>query len=517
MLKKIRSTFLISTSALLLVAAGCKKGTFDINANNPNQPSTVSPNLILSGALKSAADLSVGNPGGGSQSGNDLFNLYMGYWSVSGDYIPSSALLTYNLTTDFGSSIWDNSYPTLENLLQIDKYYASTPVAGANYLGISKIMKVFLYQRLVDIYNNVPYSAALNGGANNFPAYDNATAIYPSLVNQLDSAVTMIKAATAAADNPGGYDVMYGGSMTKWVTFANTLKLRILMNLTQSSGGPAYIQSKLTGLTTASFIGTGADATVNPGYNNGAGNQQNPLWQEIGYTTTLSDAGNKPYFRACSYAVNFYKATSDPRISLIYTVNSNGVVQGRAFGSTAGGTEHNTTISGIGGNPTGATQTSGLLKSASQGAVILSSTESLFLQAEAVQRGYLTGSAATLYQSAVSESFRYLGVASYAAAATTYTAQPGDNTNFAGSSNPIKSIIIQKWAALNTIDPLESWNDWRRLGIPSDLPVSVYPGTTAAHVPYRLLYPTSEYNYNTNNVNAQGSINAITSKIFWMP
>ena len=50
MLKKIRSTFLISTSALLLVAAGCKKGTFDINANNPNQPSTVSPNLILSGA-----------------------------------------------------------------------------------------------------------------------------------------------------------------------------------------------------------------------------------------------------------------------------------------------------------------------------------------------------------------------------------------------------------------------------------------------------------------------------------
>ena len=67
------------------------------------------------------------------------------------------------------------------------------------------------------------------------------------------------------------------------------------------------------------------------------------------------------------------------------------------------------------------------------------------------------------------------------------------------------------------IDPVESYSDWRRLGIPSDLPVSVYPGTTATHIPYRLLYPTSEYHYNAANVNGQGTINQFTSKIFWMP
>jgi hypothetical protein len=61
------------------------------------------------------------------------------------------------------------------------------------------------------------------------------------------------------------------------------------------------------------------------------------------------------------------------------------------------------------------------LKAPTQGAVILSSTESLFLQAEAMQRGYLTGSAATTYQSAVAgESFRLLGVKFYSQSSNLY-------------------------------------------------------------------------------------------------
>ena len=61
------------------------------------------------------------------------------------------------------------------------------------------------------------------------------------------------------------------------------------------------------------------------------------------------------------------------------------------------------------------------------------------------------------------------------------------------------------------------WNNWKRLGIPADLPISKFGGTTAPHVPYRLLYSQTEYQYNSANVAAQGAINNITSKIFWMP
>jgi len=512
MLKKINSIFLVTASTIVLLSVGCKKGTFDINSPNPNVTSAVDPKLVLPAAMTTTAVIVAGNPGTpGTTSGNDLFNVYMGYWAVSGDYIPNAGLVQYVLNTDFGASIWDMAYPNLKNYNIIE----NTEGAGNNYRAIAKTMKALLFSRLVDIYNNIPYTDALNGGTSNFPAYDNAESVYKAQVDQLDSAVLLINSASAADAKANG-DIMFGGKMSSWKAFANTVKLKILMHLTQASGGTAYIQSKLSGMTTADFIGTKADAGVDPGYSNDANNHQNPLWNDIGSNSSGTTYQNNAYFRANSYAVNFYQSTNDPRDSFFYSPNSAGAIQGRPFGSTA--LEHNDVISGIGGKSLGKNPTTtGSLQDPGQPAYIITSTESLFLQAEAVQRGFLPGNAAALYQSAVEESFRLLGVANYATAAATYTAQAGDATNFAGSSNPIKTIITQKWAALNTIDPVESWSDWRRLGIPSNLPVSIYPGTTAPHIPYRLLYPTSEYNYNGENVSGQGNIDAITSKIFWMP
>ena len=507
--RKFKPLIIVVSMVLLAAGFGCKKGTFDINSNNPNTPSSVDPKFILSAALKSTATIFWG----GDQ---EFANYYMGYWAVSGDYIPNSQTLTYNTTTGYFQDNWNSGYQILKNYQDVQTFGASY-TNGANYVGIAMIMKAFMFQRLVDLYNNVPYFNALNA-TNLYPAYDNASAIYPSLVNQLDSAVAILKAAPTAADNPGAYDMMFGGTMSKWQTFAKTLKLKILLRLTQTTGGPAYIQSKLSGMTTADFIGAGADANVNPGYTNASG-QQNPLWADIGWGVTGTATTNHDYYRACTYGVNFYLNTNDPRASYFYAVNSANAVQGRAFGSTNSNAEHNATISAVGGNAVGGTvgQATGVLKSPTMGVPLMTSTESLFLQAEAIQRGYLAGTLATVYQSAVSESFRILGVPSYAAAAATYTAQANNSCNITTTPNPLQTIILQKWAALNTYDAVESWSDWRRLKIPSDLPVSVYPGTTATNVPYRLLYPATEYSYNATNVNTQGTINNLTSKIFWQP
>ncbi len=517
-MNKIKIRFYIATSIILLGLGSCKKISTDLNIN-PNVPPTVDSKFLLSAALKNSASLVIGNPGGGTQSGNTLMNLWMGYWTVSGGYIPSAPLLQYQLTDGFGASIWDDSYLNLVNYEKIIQSYGDKAnSSGARYTAIARIMKAFHYQRLVDTYNNIPYSEALNGGVNNFPKYDNADTVYKKLVTELDACVALINsAATATADNPGVFDVLYGGNMAKWKTFANTTKLKILLHQTEISGRTAYIQASLAGMTAADFIGAGADATVQPGYTNSANNQQNPLWNTIGYTTTGVLQGNGDYFRANSYGVNFYRSNNDPRISYFYApAAATGTVVGRIFGSTIG-SETNSNISAIGGNATGTTQTFGSLKSATQGAVILASTESLFLQTEAMERGFISGNADATYQLAVSESFRLLGVPNASTAAATYTAQANNNVNLVGSSNRIKTIIQQKWAAMNTFNPLESWSDWRRLGIPSDLPISTYPGVTASHVPYRLIYPTSEYSSNPDNAKAQGAINPITMKIFWMP
>ena len=492
--------FLISFLLLLLVIAGCKKGTFDINSPNPNVPSSVSPKYTLSAALTLVANESynAGYP--------DFANRYMGYWSFSGDYGGYGTEATYNTNTSFATGNWDNVYTTLENF----KFIASqsTAPSSAYYLGIAKIMQSFMFQRLVDLYNNVPYSAALNGGTVNYPTYDDAKTVYTSLVKQLDSAITLINGAPSTADNPTTYDVMFGGVMSNWVKFANTVKLKILLNLSQTSDGPALAKAELNGLTGSSFLGVGADATINPGFSNAAINQQNPMWQNVGFATngTSPTTGNS-FNRANSYAVTFYTNTNDPRINKFYALNTNGIVKGRAFGSTDG-SEHNTLISAVG---------PGIIASPTQGAPLLPAFESLFMQAEAVLRGYITGNATTLYNSAVAESFRLMKVANAATAAATYVGQNDSRTNFATSGNQLQTLIVQEWASLNMLDPIEAWDNWRRLGYPNDLPVSIYPGTSATHIPWRLLYPASEYSNNTANVNAQGAINNMTSKIFWMP
>jgi len=292
--------------------------------------------------------------------------------------------------------------------------------------------------------------------------------------------------------------------------------LKILLNLTQYSGGAALISSELNGKTTDDFMGAGLDGAVNPSYTDAAGSQQNPQWQNVGFTVSGTDQGNHDFYRANSYAVDFYLTNNDPRGYRFYALNTQGVIRGRAIGSQIG-SEHNTLISAVG---------PGILQSPTQSSYILPAFESLFFQAEALQRGFIAkgtnvASAQDAYQQAITESFRVLfrnvSGYDYTDTAKAYYQQGNAKTNWANATDPVTLIITQEWAALNMFDPITSWNNWKRLDIPSANPVSIYPGTQAAHAPIRLIYPTDEYTTNSANTNTEGVIDPINSKIFWMP
>ena len=201
--------------------AGCKKGTFDINSPNPNTPTEVSPQFLLSAALTATATSSFAN------GYTDFANLGMGYWAYSGDYGGYGTSAVYNLNNSFATGHWVYVYSTcLVNYQYILALSAANPAQEANYIGIAKIMEAFHYDRLVDIYNNVPYTQALQGGVINYPKFDDAATVYTSIIHQLDSGILAIQGASANADNPGKYDVMFGGNMTNWVLFANTSEIK---------------------------------------------------------------------------------------------------------------------------------------------------------------------------------------------------------------------------------------------------------------------------------------------------
>lgn len=502
--KQIIATALL---AVLVMGVGCKKGTFDINSPNPNalSPSVVPPQYYLSSALAQTAQLMYTGPNGFATNG-DLLNTWMGYWSASGGYTPSPIVVLYQLNSGVGTGNWDAAYLNLGNYNAMQKLAAADPNLGY-YQAIGMIMKSFVFQRVVDLYNNAPYSEAFNT-ANTTPKYDKGSDIYDSLINNVNAAISLIKTTAAnanAVDVESKYDVMFGGDMDMWTKFANTLKLKLLMRLTAVN--ESKVKAGLSGLSTDDFLGEGEDASVNPGYSTASSAQENPLYLDIALNASGQSGTNNVYWRANTYAINFYKNNNDPRIAYFYQPNKAGEYRGRKIGSVASG-EGNDLISAVNGP--------GVAKSATQDAVIIGAYESLLLQAEAAQRGYISGSASALYKAGVEQSFILLG--GTAAQADTYISQAGNNkVNFDGSTNKIATIITQVWAASMAFDPLEAYSDWRRTGYPADMDVSDYPGSQATHIPYRLPYPTSETSYNSANANGQGNVDYLTSKIFWQP
>jgi hypothetical protein len=512
-------------SALMLTGiVGCQKGTFDVNKVNPNTPTSAPSKYLLSASLTATASLMHGG-------NSDVLNNWMGYWTQSGGFTPSTTYVIYQITSSNYTGNFDNAYLNLSNYNLLLKNSGTDPLQS-NFRAIGMIMEAFVFQRLVDLYNKVPYSQAFATNATFSYKYDtDPAATYKALIAKCDSAIAIIAAAPTAAINPGNYDVVFGGTMPNWKLFAKTLKLKMLMRQTEAGLGSAGVATALSGTTTADYLAI--DAAVNPGYSNASSGQLNPFYFDIIANATGQNGINTTYYRANSYAVKFYQDHKDARINYIYapsgketiayTTPLNGgadtnrvKVKGRAYGSTNGNGESNSVISAIVG--TGFT-TAGVQKGPTQSAPLITAHESLFLQAEAVLRGYIPGTAKTVYNAAVSASFKYLGAggAKSDSLANAYTSQPDALTNYDSSPDKLTLIITQKWAAMNTIDPLESYSDWRRLNIPGNLPVSQYPGVTVTHIPYRLPYPINETTLNGANVPAGGAgTDLFTSKIFWM-
>jgi hypothetical protein len=493
-MKTIKKAIIGVLAVGLVSLAGCSKEYFDIN-NNPNQVTAATPELVLPSALAST----------GSYVTTNFFflNLWMGYWNWSGNYSINLSDKNYQFTNSYNQGIWSTGYAVLKNYDYIDKQAATLQQPLVQAMG--KVMKALHYQYLVDTYGDVPYSQALQGTSAILPAYDKGQVVYDSLFMQLDMALALFKKGDGTF-NPGPNDILFGGDISKWQKFANTLKLRMLLRQSEKADRASFIQAQLATIKASGygFLGAGESASVNPGYVNSSG-QQNPFYGSF-YQVNTQPTGINNQYKANGYAIAFYKNTKDARLGSFYTPvpATTDKFNGTLFGTTD--VQVNSLVSSIG---------PGVLKGVDQSSPVLPSHMSLFMQAEAAQRGWIAGSAKDFYQQAITESFINLGRT--AAEAMAYYSQAGvNNVNFDASDNKIEAIIRQKWASENSLNPFESWSDYRRLGLPSDVPISLEPSVTVRQIPVRLFYPQTEYSFNTTNVNAQGTINQFTSKIFWI-
>ena len=489
----------IKMMAVVLLLSSCSDSFGDINVD-PNNPSTVSPNLILPVAQNYTAFSQERNRGN-----NTLGNLMMYNWSQSDGFSWYTDEFLYLVTPSFYQQNFDYVYANA--LKQYNSLSILEGDVNGNYVAIGNIMKAYHFNILVDTYGDIPYSEALKRGGDPTPKYDNAQEIYTDLVAQLTAAIKLIDATAANTTIkplvPGTDDGMFKGDMMMWKKFANSIKLRMLTRQSGMAARTAYINTELAVIAAEGSGYITKDVEVNIGYN-AQTNQQNPKWDAFGKDVSGTVTNNNLATSATDYILAYLTSTNDPRINFLYEKPATGhlgVKQGlQNYDETPAGPDGlvPAKVSNIG---------PGILKSAAQGAVLYTLAESYFNQAELDLKFKAAANAQALYESGIQASFTYLGAGS----ATSYFTQAKNLVNWNTSTNKLEAIITQKWIAVNGIDAIQSWFDYNRTGFPRNLPISALASTPDR--PVRLAYPASEVTSNGMNLPAQP--NVFTAKIFW--
>lgn len=478
----------ILTLLIGFMAVSCEE-YLDVNTD-PNNPVYVTPDLVLPVAQAYTADLM-----GQFRGVNHLGGMMMFNYGESFGFSWYEEEFKYLVTSEFYDKIFDESF-----YLSL-KQYADLDDLGEDYKAyraISKIMKAYHFQILVDVYGDVPYTEALQKGGNTTPKYDDAQEIYVGLLQELSEAQTLINEALVSETEilpTEGADAIFGADLTKWKQFANTIKLRIIVraqNTLDYTSELAKIDAEGSGYITD-------NVTVNPGYIEGEETKQNPQWEEMYKSAAGTTQMNYNATCATQYVLDYLTITADPRLDFIYEKPETGHLGINQGDENDDASQSEVYVSNIG---------PGIMKSADMGQVIFTLAEQYLNQAEAVLLGY-SGDAKFLYESGITASCQYLGVSD--ADISSYLSSGFSNVNWDASTDKLEAIITQKWIATNGITAEQSWFDHTRTGFPLGLPISSL--ATQTNRPVRLFYPSSEITSNSLNMPKQA--NAFTDKIFW--
>lgn len=399
-------------------------------------------------------------------------------YALNDGWLSRPAIITYVLTMPQLQAIFDNTSNTSEE-------YA-----------LANIMKAYTFHRFTDQFGPVPYFGAGSTASN--IAYDSQEAIYDDLFKRLDSAVVNLKASTKA-NVFGAQDLIYSGDVAKWISFANTLRLRMALRISKISPDRAKREAEaavLAGTMTTNSQTASIERSLN-------GDDANGL--------AFNAANNE--FSMSSTMASYLKGYADPRLNIYFQpAVGNGQFKGLRNGSSA------TAINLPGNRPT---ETSNLgtrwVQRNSNGTAwvpslalrqeVMVAAEAYFLRAEGVLNGWNMGggTAKEYYEKGIELSLQQWGVSDQTViqnyiASTAVPVAPADVANSpAVATTPISwgstaavqraQIGTQKWLAIFP-DGIEGWSEFRRTGYPvmypllqsdnADLPI----GTFIKRLPY---------------------------------
>lgn len=459
--------------------------TDDFSGKNTN---TKNPSEVSADVLLTSAQINIADQISSTNVNYNIWKLMAQYWTErsyrdEANYNIKNREIPEQIFRVFYAALLDlkDAYNITEAKELAEPSLESKKINQANQLAILDLMSVFVYQRLVDIFGDIPYSEALDED-NYTPVYDDAQTIYKDLISRAEAAVESLD---ASGESFGTADLIYSGDVASWIKFGNSLLVKLGIGIADgplSQLGQATVEKYYSGV----FTSQDESAFF-------------PYQESLPYVNELYNdlvASGRHDFVMVTGMVNLMDSFADPRIDN-YFDDLDGIT---------------TDYGASGGSYTTKVHYDAALEEPDFPGFLLTYDEVQFYLAEAAARGWEVGSdAETYYNNGVSASIIQWGGTS--GEASTYLG----TQSYSSYSEWKDAIGTQAWIAMYTRGFI-GYTFWRRLDYPTVLVMPPSPPTGVTSIPVRFTYPTNEQTLNAANyASAAAAIGGdeLSTKLFW--
>lgn len=525
----------------------CSDDDYTEKFNDPSKTNTVSCEKLMTGIFFTGATFTY----------NSYWRMYTWENMSLGVYAQTIGFTNsegnrYSVADSYANDRWQHFYNTLTQfrLLQ-DTYNNLSDDEKKVHRLFYCLSEVFVYDHLsqvIDAFGDVPFEQAgylaLTGDVKeSYPSYDNASALYAMMLDNLGSLYTEIQSiSTNIPSQTAAYltsqDFINRGNLTKWMKYCVSLRLRLAMRVaTQgdlAAKGQSVIQEILNsnhplvnGL--AENIQVLSDDSDRSSTADPAG-----LNYGDGFRDGYKDHANASQTMLDAMLTEETLGMNDPRLQVMYSRNAKGEYKGLSTrdrfadqqAALAQGLTEDRAYSRI--------DSTTIIFNRNLKSPIITASEVYFIKAEAYQRGMANGDAKQAFINGVLESVKFYYDLNNTANSSQLVApgritiyeMPAENTitDYATSmwdaaNDKLEVILTQKWLNFGYMQIAQAWNDIRRTGYPALYFAEDGLSQALKTPPSRVTYPPSERSYNTTNYNTQVASmpngDSYYTKLFW--
>lgn len=374
------------------------------------------------------------------------------------------------------------------------------------YVAIAHMYRAMYFTHLTMMFGNVPYTEAGKAETEALfqPKYDSQETVIAGIRAELKEAAEIMAPIASQGHTISG-DIVYGGNATLWLKAINSYRLKFLMLLSNKVDNDPTIIQEFASIYQSGIYIRSLDESFTAEYLDIQGNRY-PLFNDSGFGSGMFVDGT---------FVQLLADRRDPRLFTFVTRTKQALEQGLPVDDFSGYR---------GGDPIAEYQsylelnTQGLISkphdryyrhATNEPKLLINYSEIELVIAEAIVRGWISGDASEHYASAIRASFDFY--AKYAPEYASYLTSEAADKYIAGdlvsldkastTEAKIERILIQVYLMTYFQDTWIGYWNYLRTGYPQ---FRMAPG---AKMPNRFMYPSSEINNNTANM--QQAINAM--------